>query len=181
MCGADRDQVGESEGRKIRFGMRVLVVINLVYRHDDRFARLAKFARQHLVDRSDAVLAVSHKHDHVSHVHGQVGFGPHAFLKPLVVAPSADAARVHNRKRTHTGIALCHQTITGYPGLIVNDGNPPLRQTVEQGRFADVWPADDSDGWQGSHGFLTYRAQRGIIRGIFALLAFVAFFTALER
>ena len=56
---------------------------------------------------------------------------------------SENPAGVPQRERERSARADCRNPVACDSGLIVNDGNLPADQTIEQRGLAYVWPADD--------------------------------------
>ena len=80
-------------------------------------------------------------------------------LGKVRVHVASDAAGIDDRKRVRAQPALRDDAVPGDAGLIVDDGNLPARQPVEEGGFADFRAADnrgsargDGRSWRGWHG-----------------------------
>ncbi len=144
MGGADRDGTSEVKPREIALQVFVFWVIDLVDHEDDRRLRFAQDSRKLLVDRRESVLRVHHKQDHVAFAHGGIRRAPN--LRPQFhFAGASNSSGVPDRKRPRPAHAGSGQPVARDAGLIVDDGDVPAGEPVEQRRFAYIGPADDGD------------------------------------
>jgi len=142
MGGTHRYDVRKAEDGKFSVGHLLLRMINLVNGDNDRFASRTKLFRQEAIHRRDAIFRVADENDEIGHLHRQIRFRSYLFLK-IVVYVAFDTAGIHHRKWLRTEKAFRDQPVAGDAGLIMDDGDSFLRQTVEDRGFADVWASHD--------------------------------------
>ena len=68
------------------------------------------------------------------------------FLPAAILAPLARNTRVRAVLGTLLKPRVAFTPVAGDAGAVVDQCQPPSHQAVEQGRFADIGPADDGDG-----------------------------------
>ena len=148
MNGADGKHLFKTELGKFVHAFFRTARVHLVDRDQDGLAAAPQFFRHFPIQRHNAVLHVDDQNDDVGRLEGQVHL-LHRRLDDDVIrlfaAQQTDAAGVHQRERTAMPFGLGADAIARHSRLIMNDGNAPADNAVEQSGFADIRPADDGN------------------------------------
>jgi hypothetical protein len=143
--GRDRDRLVEAKAPGLGGGEVAAVALGLVGDQDEGLAVQPQCLGEGLVERGDADLAVDHQEPDVGVVQGpeaQFAQPPReAFLRRLL-----DAGGVQHGEVQVVQVRLAFEPVAGDAGRIVDDGDAPSDQTVEQGRLAHVGATQDGDG-----------------------------------
>ena len=109
---------------------------------------LAALAAQDLgedvVQGNHPLPGVDHEQADVGVVHRLLRLGPHAGFQAVVV-DVLEACGVDQDKVEVAQPAAGLPPVAGHAGAIVHDGELLARQTIEQGRLADIRPSDNSE------------------------------------
>ena len=108
-------------------------------------AGLAQHLGEALVERRDAGAGIDHEQDDVGVADRDLGLLAH----PVFEAAIADILVAGGVEHAEFQIAeppLALAAVAGDAGLVVDQRELPADQPVEQRRFADIGPADNSDG-----------------------------------
>ena len=154
---ADAENFLEAQSGKLRLQRRVHGFVDLVDDEEHGLVGSTEHAGEFLVDGSDARTAINDEKDHGGRRERDVGLGADAFGEAHV-GVGADAAGVDDLERVRAGkTALGDEAVAGNAGLVVDDGDLPTRQAVEEGGFADVGTAHDSNGGKNGLGHVGKR------------------------
>ncbi len=154
MDGADGEDFVEAEFGKFRRPGFGTLRVNLVDRHQNGLATPAQALGGLAVERRDTFLNVDYQHDHVGRGDGQFhllqgGFGNR--VRGFFTAEQADAAGIHQREGPSLPLRLGADAVARDAGLIVDDGDAPPGDAVEEGGLADIWAAyDGNQTWHGA-------------------------------
>ncbi len=145
---ADRENLVEAELREFIGARLGAVRVHLVGGHQNRFAAAAQFLRDFPVQGHDAFLRIDNQNDDLGGFNRQIHL-LHCRADDDVIrlfAPQqADAAGVNEREGAAAPFGLGADAVAGDAGLIVDDGDAPADDAVEQGGLADIRAADDGD------------------------------------
>ena len=146
-----RQADGIAQAKAIAFVDRVLpdAPLGLVHRQDDLRARTAQQVGEDLVGRRDPRTGVGDEQAGIRVAHG-------VFRQLAHPAGQAFIGRLLQPRGVHHGKAQIAQPrlalaqVAGDTRLVIDQRQALADQPVEQGRFADIGPADDGEGE--SHG-----------------------------
>ena len=122
--------------------------VHLIDRHQNGFAAGPQFLRDFTVQRHDAFLHIDDEDDGARGINGDFHLFERGFdddIFGFFAAQQADAAGVHERERFSVPLGLHAHAIARDAGLVMDDGDAPLDDAVEQRGFPDVRAADDGD------------------------------------
>ena len=122
--------------------------VHLVDRDQNGFTAGPQFLRDLAIERRHTFLNVDHENDGARGVDGDFhllerGLGDDVL--GFLTAQQADAAGVHERVDAPLPFGLDAHTVARDARLIMDDGDAPLDNTVEQRGFPDVWAAYDGN------------------------------------
>jgi hypothetical protein len=145
---ADRKHFLEPEPREFIQVLFREARVHLVDRHHHGLAAGPQFLRNLTVQRHDTFLHVDHQNNRARRVNGdfdlrQRGLDDDIF--GFFAAQQADAAGVYEREGFSVPLGLDADAVARDAGLVMDDGNAPLDDAVEQRGFPDIGPADDGD------------------------------------
>lgn len=141
---ADAEEIGKSEPGEV--GREVLMLIEVEFIDDkgDGFGGGAEDAGELLIGRGDAVEAIHHEEQQVGRGDGR--FGSEAgWCGEFGIGFAADAPSIDNFKGCLTEVANRENTVAGDSGLIVDDRDFLVGQTVEEGGFSDIRASNNGD------------------------------------
>jgi len=144
MLGADRITLLKSKRCEISYEIFLSLIIDLVNDEDDWLVRLAQDAREFLIDRRQTVFRIDQKKQDVAFANGFLNCvsnlgGQFRFAR------AGDTACVPHNKWLSSARADSRDAIARDPGLVMYDGDAAANQSVKQGGFAYVRPANDRD------------------------------------
>lgn len=122
--------------------------IDLVHCDQHWFATVTEARGSFAVERHDPFLDVHDEDDDMGGFNRDLHLFESSADDDVVgfFAPEqADATRIHEGEGLTMPFGLRGNTIPGDAGLIVNDGDAPSDDTVEERGFPDVWPAHNGD------------------------------------
>ena len=144
MLGRDGDRLAESQAEGVQGPVVALTALGLVGQQDHRLARLAQQLAEHLVHGGDALSGIHHEEDQIGLFHGELGLLAHPRLQALVgdvlEAGGVDQLKVDVAQPTRGELA-----VSGDPGQVIDNGELPPGQPVEEGGLAHIRTADDGD------------------------------------
>src|SRR5205823_949067 len=123
----------------------MLFSIDFVDHEEDSFLGFAKYACQLLIDRRQAVLCIDNEKEKIALAQRFLCGATHLRTQFIPRLRDRHPAGVPQRERALAASANRRNPITCDSGLIMNDGNLPADQTIEQRGLTYVWPPDDCD------------------------------------
>ena len=163
MLGGKFHRLTEAEREGLVVAGLAAPTLALVGDQDDRSGAAPQPAGKVLVERGDAGARVDQEQHQIGRLDGQLGLPAHARSQALVEDLfQAGGVEQPEGQVVEPGLGLA--AVAGHPGLVVDQGQAPAHQAVEQSRLSDIGPADDRDGL--GHGGPTRRglAQSDQIR-----------------
>lgn len=122
------------------------VALGLVGNQDDRRRFRAQPAPDFLVERIDALARVDEEQRRVGISHGRRRLHAHPAGKRVRILV-LETCRVDHPELEAEQLGFAFAPVAGYARAVVDERKALADEPVEQGRFADVGPADDGDGW----------------------------------
>src|SRR3546814_741705 len=153
MFGAERERIVEAERIGFHQPRLALLALGLVDAEDDRRVLAAQPARDLLVERGDAGARVDQEQRRVDLTHRFFGLHAHPTRqrrRVLVLEPRG----VDDAKGQAEQFAVALAPVARHPRLVVDKREPLADEPVEQGRFADIGPADNGDRRGPRHAFI---------------------------
>ena len=151
MLGAHRDRLAEAQRPGLDDAGLAGAALGLVGGEDDRRGLAAQPAGDLLVERGQAGAGVDQEQGGVGLADRGDGLRPHPAGQGLgilvLVAGGVDDPEFEAEQGR-----LALAPVAGHAGPVVDQRQLPADQPVEQGRLADIGPADDRDGGQLGHG-----------------------------
>src|SRR3954465_7752549 len=145
MLRTDRDRVSQSQPVSVEDSNIGGPAFSLVCDDHNRRRRRAKPATNLFVERSDTLAPVEQEQGRIGIAHGGVGLLPHAPRKGMRVLVLEACGVDHSElEPEQAGVTLA--PVTSYPRPIVDERKSLADEAIEQGRLADIGPADDRDG-----------------------------------
>lgn len=146
--GRHREDPLEPERREFPGACGGLVVVGLVDHHDHRLLDGPQLLGDLLVERNDAFLDIDDQEDDIGRFDGQVHLlqrGGRDDILGLLAPEQADASGVDEGVGTAMPLCLGHHPVPGDARLVVDDGDAPADDPVEESRLADVGATHDGD------------------------------------
>ncbi len=140
----DRNHLLEAERVELDDARLRLAIVGLVHGDDDGAAALPDGRRNFFVAGDEPVPAVGHEHD-------QVGRGDRAMallqdeLVQRILARAEHAPGVDDGDLRALPFGVGGDDVAGRPGDGRDDGAPRPGDAIEEGRLADIRPADEDD------------------------------------
>ena len=151
MLGAHRDRLAEAERPGLEDSGLAGAAFGLVGGENDRGGLAAQPAADLLVERGEAGARVDQEQCRVRLAHRGDGLGAHPARQGLgilvLVAGGVDDPEVEPEQARLAFAAVARDS-----GPVVDQRKLAAHQPVEQGRLADIGPADDRDGGKLGHG-----------------------------
>ena len=148
LLGGDRNRLASTELVEFSAPLVDLGIVGLVHHQDDRRLEVTQPLGDLLVQGHQLVADVHDEEDQAGLVHGRVDL-PVDVLAQIVAVDHADAAGVDQLEEPRilvvADLRQRPDPVAGDPGQVIDDGDPPPRQPVEQRRLADVRSAHDHD------------------------------------
>ena len=145
MLGGDRHRLAQPQAERLAQPGDGGAALAFVGDQDDRRLGLAQAPCEMLVQRRDAGARVDQQQRHVGFLDRRLGLLAHArfegFVERLFQPGGVDHGEIEIAQ-----MRRAEPPVAGHPGLIVDQRKLLADQPVEQGRFADIGPADDGDG-----------------------------------
>lgn len=141
---ADSEEIGKAEPGEVGGEIFMLVEVEFVDDECDGLGRGAEDAGEFLIGRGDAVESIDDEEQEIGRGDGCFG-GEAGWCGEFRIGFAADAPGVNNFKGCLTEMANRKNTIAGDPGLIMDDRDFLVGQTVEEGGFPDIRASDNSD------------------------------------
>jgi hypothetical protein len=126
----------------------VLFNVDFVNCEHGWFSRLAQHARQFFIDGRQSFLRIDNEEQKIAVVERFLCGATHLAAQFVPRLRDRQPAGIPQRERTRAAIANCGNPVACDSRLIMNNGNLPADQTIEQRGLAYVRPADDCDIWQ---------------------------------
>jgi hypothetical protein len=143
--GADREHFFEAKRGELKGCGFGFAGVHFVDRHDDGFAAVAEPGSGFAVKGYDALLDIDDEDDDVGGLDGQFDLlegGAGDDILGFFAAEKADAASIDEGKGTAAPLSFGGDAVAGDAGLIMNDGDAPADNAVEQGGLSDVRATD---------------------------------------
>ena len=151
MLGAHRDRLAEAQRPGLHDPGLAGAALGLVGGEDDRGGLAPQPAADLLVERGEAGAGVDQEERGVGLAHRGDGLGAHPAGKGVgvlvLVAGGVDDPEIQAEQAR-----LAFAAVAGDSGPVVDERELAADQPVEQGRLADIGPADDRDGGKLRHG-----------------------------
>ena len=138
---ADPDHAGKPQLEEFRLQVVVLRVVELVDHKNDGARGTAQLGGKLRIKRQQSLATVDDEQHHVRTLDGLVGRSVRGLGK-VRIGRCPDAAGIHDAERRPPQPAHRLHAVPRHPRLVMDDGNAPSGQPVEQGRFPDVRSAD---------------------------------------
>ena len=122
--------------------------VHFVHRNQHRFATVTEPRCSFAVERHDAFLDDYDEDDDIRGFNRDLHLfesGANDDVVRLFAPEQTDATGVHQGEGLAAPFSLGRNAITGHAGLIMNDGDTPSDDAVEERGFPDVWPAHDGN------------------------------------
>ena len=122
--------------------------VHLVDRDQDGLAAAPQFLCDFTVEGHNAFLHVDDKNNCARSFNGDFHLFERGFDNDIFgffAAQQTDAAGIHERERFSVPFSFHADAVARDTGLVVNDGNAPFDDAVEQRGFSDVGTTDDGD------------------------------------
>ena len=161
MLGRQGNRLPKAQPEGLVGPLVALPPLSLVGDHDDGPVMPAQDISEDFVQLGHAHARVDDEQGHVAFPDGRLGLGAHPGLKAFV-GDVLEASGVDQLEVKVTNPARPEATVAGHARAVVDNGQALARKTVEQGRFADVGPADDGES-EGHGRYLTDRNEPGLI------------------
>ena len=142
----ERDRIAEPQ-REGLVGAGDGAALRLVGDEDDGHARAPHQLGEGLVGRQHAGAGVDHEQHHVGGEDRRLGLHAHAAGQRVVVG-LLQSRRVDDAEGETAELHVALAPVARDAGPVVDEGELAPDEPVEQGRLADVRPADDGDGRQ---------------------------------
>ena len=140
----DPDNAGKAQLGELAFAVVVFGMVEFVDHEDDRTRGAAQLGRQLGIERQQAVLAIENKKHHVRPLDRLIGRAMRGLGK-VRIGRRADTAGVHDAERRPPQIAHRLDAVAGHAGLVVDNGNAPPGQTVEERGLSHIGTPDEND------------------------------------
>ena len=144
--------LGRKEGRLGKAQLEDLVGevalarrVRLVRGDDDLPPGAAKQLRDLAIDRGQPLADVEQQDDHLRLVDRDAGLGLDGPLGRILGTVQVEAGSVHHGEFAPAPVGDAVKPVARQAGLRIHDGLAPAEDAVEQGRLADVRPADDGN------------------------------------
>ncbi len=150
MFGREGDRIAEPQRIGLDQPGLAGLALGLVAHQDHRRVAVAQPARNLLVERGHADPGIDQEQCHVGLVDRSLGLlahPPRQGLRILILEPG----RVDDPEIEAEQGRVAHPAIARHAGPVVDQRQFLADEAIEQGRFADVGPADDGDGGQRGH------------------------------
>jgi len=146
--GAYRENLFETKFGKFINAFFGATGVHLVSSHENWFSALPQARRYFSVQRHDTFLHVDDEDNDVGSFDGQLHLLDGSFddgVVGLFTAQQANATGVHQREWPPMPLGFGADAVTRDAGLIVNNGNAPPDNAIEQGGLADIRTTNDGD------------------------------------
>ena len=160
---------GSPKPRRKGLRRRLDAAFAFVGGQDHRLAGAVQRRRDDLVAGGDAGAGVDHEQQRIGFGDGGQGLAGHARAQG-VGRGFLEAGGVDQAERHAVEHRFGHAAVAGHAGRVMDDGDPPPGEAVEQAGLADIGPADDGDGEAASAHFvhasalhLSQRHQFGVV------------------
>src|SRR5260221_1913348 len=141
MNSADGENLLEAEGGKLQRVVFGTAGVDLVDCDQDRLAAVAQARCGFTIKRYNAFLHVHHEDDDVSSFNCQFDLfegGARNDVIRLLSAQQPDAPGIDQGKRASIPFGFGANSIPGYAGLVMNNGNAAAHHAIEQRGLTDV-------------------------------------------
>ena len=145
MLGGDQRRLIEAQREQLVRKVALVGRVGLVRGEDHAAPRFAEELGDVAVDRSQALAGVHQEDDDVGLVDGDSRLGLDGGPRRILCGIEVEPGRVDHRELAAAPFGDAIQAIPRQPGLSVDDRLSLADQPVEEGRLADVRPADDRD------------------------------------
>ena len=148
MDGADGENPGKTQFRKLAGPDVVPVIVHFIDRHQHLFAGAPQPRGDLGVQRHDAFLHVDDQDDDMGGLDGQLDLlkgGAGDGVAGLFPMHQSDAARIHQREGLPVPFDLSRHAVARHARLVMHDGDAAAGDAVEKGRLSDVGAADNGD------------------------------------
>ncbi len=145
MLGADRDRLAEAERIGFERARLAGAALALIGDQDCGLAGLAHQIGEGAIGRHRAGARIDQKQDRVGLRHRRRRLRLHARRKGFALG-IFEAGGIDRLEAQIAEPGLAFAPIARHAGLVGDQSQTPADQPVEQGRFADIGPADNGDG-----------------------------------
>jgi hypothetical protein len=143
--GGDRERVAEAELVEVVHEVIDDLVIDLVDREEHGLAGRAQLLREVVIDRREARPSIDDEQQRVGLADRLERLAVDAGADHLALRLGIEAAGVDDAKVGAEVLGFAVAAIAREARRVVNERGAPADEAVEQGRLADVGPADNGD------------------------------------